>query len=95
MGLPGLYLRHYSVRRKQAMGWLANLKSMVNAVDTEYDRRIRAASNVREYNSGGHAVHSGGDHHAAHELEDERLEGEGGMTGPLQSNAGPQTETPH
>lgn len=77
------------------MGWLDSLKSMVNAVDTEYDRRIRAASNVREYNIGGHAVHSGDDHHDGHELENERLEGEGGMTGPLQSNAGPQTEAPH
>lgn len=77
------------------MGWLDNLKSMVNAVDTEYDRRIRAASNVRKYNIGGHAVHAGDDDQDGHELEDERLKGEGGMSGPLQSNAGPQTAPPH
>ncbi|HEY1014200.1 MAG TPA: hypothetical protein VGE07_15920 [Herpetosiphonaceae bacterium] len=38
----------------------------VSAINTEYDRRIRAASNVRAYHVGGH------DHHgpAAHDHAD-------------------------
>ena len=72
------------------MGLLDNLKTLVNSVETEYDRRIRAASNVRQYQTGGHGAH--GDHHAEHdgENEHERQQGEGGAVGDLQSHAGPQ-----
>ncbi len=36
---------------------------LIGAVDGEYDRRIKAASNVREYHPGGH----GHGHDEAHE----------------------------
>ena len=39
------------------------------AVNTEYDRRIRAASNVREYQLGGHG-HHGADLHPEEERPD-------------------------
>ncbi len=72
------------------MGWLDGIKAFVNAINTEYDRRIRAASNVKEYKVGGHGTQNGhGDTHA-HVNEVERLEGEGGALGDLQANAGPQ-----
>jgi hypothetical protein len=84
------------IEAQPAMGWLDSLKAVVSAIDTEYERRIRSASNVREYNVGGHGAHNGNGHHDAHEqLEAERLGGEGGVLGDLQSNAGPQTEPPH
>ncbi|MBM7844523.1 hypothetical protein [Herpetosiphon giganteus] len=41
-----------------------------DAIDGEYDRRVKAASEVREYNIGGHGHH---DHHDAdhgHEHQD-------------------------
>lgn len=58
--------------------------SFIAAVDTEYDRRIRAASNVREYQIGGHGHghdhdhddqahhddHTEHDHHDAHHAAD-------------------------
>ncbi len=74
------------------MGWLDGLKALVNAVDIEYDRRIRTASNVKEYKVGGHGhgSHTGNRHVPAHGIEAERLEGEGGAVGSLQANAGPQ-----
>ena len=83
---------------KQAMGWLDGLKALANAIDTEYDRRIRTASNVKQYKVGGHGTHGshgphGGDGHAAdHQNETERLQGEGGAVGALQSTAGPQLD---
>ena len=77
------------------MSWLDGLRAFVNAVDTEYDRRIRTASNVKEYHIGGHGSHGhhdshddGADNHT-HAAEVERLEGEGGALGELQANAGP------
>ena len=70
------------------MGWLDGLKALVNAVDTEYDRRIRSASNVKAYGVGSHAAHGAG----ASEAHVERVQGEGGAVGPLQSNAGPHLE---
>ena len=79
-----------SWKAKQAMGWLDGLKALVNSVDTEYDRRIRAASNVKQYKVGGHGSYSGDGHAPAHKHEVERLEGEGGAVGCLQANAGPQ-----
>ena len=74
------------------MGLFDNIRALVNSVETEYDRRIRAASNVRQYQIGGHSAH-GDDHYAEHEdghPEHERQQGEGGALGDLQSNAGPQ-----
>ena len=71
------------------MGLLDTLKAFVNAVDTEYDRRIRAASNVKQYRVGGHGAHDG---HAGQRVnlnEYRRLEGEGGALGELQANPGP------
>jgi len=41
---------------------------LISAVDGEYDRRIKAASNVREYHLGGH----GHGHDEAHELPEEQ-----------------------
>lgn len=72
------------------MGFFDNIRALVNSVETEYDRRIRAASNVRQYQTGGHGAH--GEGHAGHEdghSEHERQQGEGGALGDLQSNAGP------
>ncbi len=44
----------------------------VHAVDTEYDRRIRAASNVRAYQIGGHGHHHDhGDHTEAEQPEEQ------------------------
>jgi hypothetical protein len=41
--------------------------TLKNAIDHEYDRRIKAASNVREYNIGGHGhahdLHDDAEHH--------------------------------
>ncbi len=71
------------------MGWLDSLKAFLSSVDTEYDRRVRSASNVREYKIGGHGSHDSHDGHT-HLNEVERLEGEGGAVGALQANAGPQ-----
>ncbi len=72
------------------MSLLDVLKSFASSVDTEYDRRIRAASNVKQYRIGGHGAH--GDHADDHMTfnEFERLKGEGGALGDLQSNSGPQ-----
>ena len=67
------------------MGWLDGLKALVNSVDTEYDRRIRSASNVKEYSVGGHGE-------AASHAHVERIQGEGGAVGELQSHAGPHLE---
>ncbi len=79
------------------MGWLDSLKALVSSIDTEYDRRIRAASNVKRYNEGGHSAHSAdgahgtaGGHGGHGDLPEQRLEGEGGALGHLQSTAGPQ-----
>ena len=78
------------------MGLLDSLKVFVRAVETEYDRRIRAASNVKTYHVGGHSVH---DTHPAGSVgangrpsaaDIEHLQGEGGAVGGLQANAGPQ-----
>ncbi len=71
------------------MGWLDGLKALIDAVDTEYDRRIRTASNVKEYHLGGHGAHANHEPSAVHGDEAERLEGEGGALGDLQANAGP------
>lgn len=72
------------------MGLLDGLRAFVRSIDTEYDRRIRAASNVKEYKVGGHGSH--GTHTTPREQahEAERLAGEGGALGDLQANAGPQ-----
>ncbi len=78
------------------MGLFDSLKGFLRAVDTEYDRRIRAASNVRVYHIGGHEARDtnavAGDHTNGHTspAEIERIQGEGGALGDLQSNAGPQ-----
>ena len=72
------------------MGWLDGLKALIDAVDTEYDRRIRTASNVKEYHLGGHGAHANHEPSAVHGGEAERLEGEGGVLGDLQADAGPQ-----
>jgi len=78
------------------MGLFDSLKIFLRAVDTEYDRRIRAASNVKAYHAGGHGArdtHAVGEEHTnghTSMAENERLQGEGGALGDLQSNAGPQ-----
>lgn len=73
------------------MGLFDSLKSFVWAVDHEYDRRIKAASLVKEYDPTGAAHH----HHGAqdaHDTQVERIEGEGGAVGHQQSNAGPHLQ---
>ena len=72
------------------MGLLDALKSFANAVDKEYDRRVRAASNVKHYSVGGHGTQNGHDAEPVPLNEYRRLEGEGGALGDLQANAGPQ-----
>ena len=67
------------------MGWLDSLKALARSVETEYDRRVRSASNVRQYSVGGH-----GD--SATHAHVEREQGEGGAVGELQSHAGPHLE---
>lgn len=71
------------------MGLFDALKSFVGSVDREYDRRIRQASLVKHYDPTGASHHGpslGYDTHA------QRIEGEGGAVGHLQSNAGPQLQ---
>lgn len=75
------------------MGWLDSLKALVNSVDTEYDRRIRAASNVKQYMVGGHGAHAAGQHD--NPAEAERQGGEGGAVGNLQVEAGPHLSDGH
>ena len=80
------------------MGLFDSLKIFLRAVDTEYDRRIRAASNVKAYQVGGHGSHDAqarpvdsdrvNGHGSAVVVE--RSQGEGGVVGDLQANAGPQ-----
>jgi hypothetical protein len=71
------------------MGLFDALKSFLNAVDSEYDRRVRTASLVKHYDPTGASHHH---HGSAHDVHEERLEGEGGVTGDLQSHAGPQVQ---
>ena len=82
------------------MGLFDSLKILLRAVDTEYDRRIRAASNVKAYHIGGHGSHDAQAHpmdsdrvngHSS-AVEVERSQGEGGIVGDLQANAGPQRD---
>ena len=40
--------------------------TFVGAINAEYERRVRAASNVREYQIGGHGHHHGHDAHDEH-----------------------------
>jgi len=73
------------------MGFLDALKFFARAVDREYDRRVKAASLVRAYDPTGASHHHG--HHLTdgeHDTRVERLQGEGGAVGELQSTAGPQ-----
>jgi hypothetical protein len=74
------------------MGLFDALKSLANAVDAEYDRRVRTASLVKHYDPTGASHHHHGGHSAAHDVHVERLEGEGGARGDLQSSAGPQVQ---
>lgn len=71
------------------MGLFDALKSFTRSVNAEYDRRIREASLVKEYDPTG-AHHHHGAHDTHHDTHAERLQGEGGAVGQLQSNAGPQ-----
>ena len=73
------------------MGLFDALKSFVNAVDGEYDRRVRTASLVKHYDTTGSSHHHGA-HAVAHDVHAERIQGEGGATGDQQANAGPQVE---
>jgi|GEM_PF-7098481 len=51
------------------MGLFDTLKSFANSVDFEYDRRIRTASLVKEYDP------TGASHHGAHaEIHNEHVE---------------------
>lgn len=72
------------------MGLIDALKAFANSVDVEYDRRVRAASNVKQYSVGGHGTQNGHDVQHVPLNDSQRLEGEGGALGDLQSNAGPQ-----
>ncbi|HEX6291392.1 MAG TPA: hypothetical protein VFZ66_19570 [Herpetosiphonaceae bacterium] len=72
------------------MGLFDALKSFVAAVDGEYDRRVRTASLVKHYDPTGASHHHHGAHEPEHDGHAERLEGEGGARGDLQSSAGPQ-----
>jgi hypothetical protein len=72
------------------MGLLDALKAFANAVDMEYDRRVRAASNVKRYRVGGHGIQNGHDAQHVPLNEYQRLQGEGGGLGDLQAHAGPQ-----
>jgi hypothetical protein len=81
----------YTSSTRPRMGFLAALRALANSLDTEYDRRIRAASHVKDYGVGGHGL-SADDHLQMHPVEAERLQGEGGAHGDLQANAGPQVD---
>jgi hypothetical protein len=75
------------------MGLFDALKSFADSVNTEYDRRIRGASLVEEYDPTGASHHGAhGAHDTHHDTHVERIEGEGGAVGHLQSNAGPQLQ---
>lgn len=73
------------------MGLFDALKSFVHSVDNEYDRRVRGASLVKHYDPTG-ASHHHGAHDTHHDTHAERIQGEGGAVGHLQSNAGPQLQ---
>lgn len=73
------------------MGLLDSLTSFASAVNREYDRRIKAASLVKEYDPTGAAHHHHGAH-SAHDTQVERIEGEGGAVGRQQANAGPHLQ---
>lgn len=83
------------------MGLFDSLKRLLRSVDTEYDRRIKAASNVKEYDPTG-ALHA----HAHVEVHNEHLEeveGEHGTNGhvvmttpsPDQQNTPPREVAQH
>lgn len=76
------------------MGVFDALKFFARAVDREYDRRVKAASLVRTYDPTGASHHHGHQlgSDGEHDTHVERLQGEGGAVGELQSNAGPQLE---
>ena len=76
------------------MGLFDALKSLTNAIDGEYDRRVRTASLVKNYDPTGASHHHGshGSSHDSHDTHEERLQGEGGATGDQQANAGPQVQ---
>lgn len=76
------------------MGLIDALRSFAHSVDAEYDRRVRGASLVKAYDPTGASHHGahGAAHDTHHDTHVERIEGEGGAVGSLQSNAGPQLQ---
>lgn len=48
------------------MGLLDSLRSFANAVDHEYDRRIKTASVIKNYDPTGASHHHGGAHVEVH-----------------------------
>lgn len=58
------------------MGLKEFFSSIVGAVDTEYDRRVKAASNVRAYAVGGHGHHADPAAHEQHADPPEEQPGE-------------------
>ncbi|GAC1357087.1 MAG: hypothetical protein NVSMB42_16030 [Herpetosiphon sp.] len=71
------------------MPWYKSISRFINAIDTEYDRRIRGASNVKAYHPEG----DGHGHHASigsDAMQKPREEGGGaGTEGALQGAGGP------
>ncbi len=69
------------------MPWYEPIAKLVHAIDTEYDRRIRAASNIKAYHpeGGGHGQHTALPHGIAEEDA-----GGAGTAGALQGASGPQ-----
>lgn len=75
------------------MGVLDSLRYFARAVEREYDRRVKAASQVRSYDPTGASHHHGHQlAHGEHDTHVERIQGEGGAVGELQSHAGPHLE---
>ncbi len=74
------------------MGLFDALKFFVHSIDTEYDRRVRAASLVKQYDPTGASHHHGAHHDTEPDAHVERIQGEGGAVGGQQANAGPQLQ---
>jgi hypothetical protein len=61
------------------MNFFNSIRNFVSSVDDEYDRRIKSASNVKEYDPTGASHHHG--HVEVHNEHVERVEGPEGTNG--------------
>lgn len=74
------------------MAWYDVFKQLSTAVEGEYDRRIRGASNIRDYHPEGHA-HGHGHAVTAHDhAQIEEEAGGSGTGGALQGAGGPSAD---